>query len=73
MVRSNCSGEGKECADLQKVRLVSQRDGLGHRDFEGIGWNAAEERHGVGAAEEWVVLPRFCRNRLLLLILKGGA
>lgn len=59
--------------DLQQVRLIGQRDRLGHGDFEGIRRNAAEEGHGVGTAEEWVVLTRFCGNRLLLLILKGGA
>lgn len=63
----------KENTNLQQVRLISQRDGLGHGDFEGIRRNAAEESHGVGATEEWVVLTRFCWNRLLLLILKGGA
>ena len=60
-------------ADLQEVRLVGQGDGLGQGDLEGVGGDAAQDGHGVGAAEERVVLTRLCRDRVLVFVLEGGA
>lgn len=50
--------------------LIGQWDGLGQGHFEGIGWDAAQEGHGIGAPEEGVILSRFSGDRIVILVLQ---
>lgn len=58
-------------SDLQEVGLVCQWNGLSQGNVEGVGWDAAQEGHGVGAPEEGVVLTRFSWNWVLILVLQS--
>lgn len=63
----------KGVSDLQEMRLVSQRNGLSEGHFERVGRDASQEGHGVRAAEKRMVLSGLSRDRLLVLVLQGGA
>lgn len=58
-------------ADLQQVGLVRQRDGFRQGNVKRVGWDAAQKGHGIRAPEERMVLTRFSRNRVLVLVLQG--
>ena len=60
-------------SDLQEVWLVRQGDGLGKGHLKGVGRDATQEGHGVGATEEGVVLAGLGWNRIIVLVLQSGA
>lgn len=58
-------------SDLQEVGLVCQRNGLSQGNIERVGRDAAQEGHGVRAAEEGVILTRFSWDWVLVLVLQS--
>lgn len=58
-------------SDLQEVGLVCQWNGLRQGNIKRVGWDAAQEGHGVRAPEEGVVLTRFSWNWVLVLVLQS--
>lgn len=58
-------------ADLQKVGLVGKRNGFSQGNIKGIGWDAAQESHGVGASKEGMILTRFSGYWVFILVLQS--
>lgn len=61
--------KAKHVFDLQEMGLVSQWNGLCKRNIKRVGWDAAQEGHGVRAAKEGVVLTRLSWNWVFIFVL----
>jgi len=63
--------ETEPISDLQEVGLVCQWDGLSKWNVKGVGWDAAQEGHGVRATEKGVDLTSFSWDWVLILVLQS--